>query len=411
MAWSGSSPTDLTDVKLIAMAAILAAAAAGSLVGICLHHVPPRLAPRCVNSVHKRCCGGVRHRTRAALASYAYLVSGGVLTAAALVHLLPDAAEGLQAAVPGFPLAHFLAGVGFFVTMTIEECAARLSSGSEAAAHPSGGGGAAASGGSLGYAGVTSCTPSAGGPDLAGMPSAASAEGLPRAPTAEDGVFGAAGAVVPGPSSGLAAAPAAEGAPDRAGGQARSGVRAGAPAGEGGAAISLLHGVTLSVGGSAEWAVAVLVLGCLSFHSFVAGAALGVSQQPKEVLDILVAIIAHKGLATSALVTAMLRGGATWRVLVLLALFFACVTPTGVALGMVAQLGLSESPITAGLLAFASGTFLHVGVVEMIVHELQASSGSHGDRRGSAPGNSNFVASLLAAFAGFVGMGVLAAWV
>lgn len=194
---------------------------------------------------------------------------------------------------------------------------------------------------------------------------------------------------------------------------------------------ALLHGMVIPIGRKVDWRVAILVFCCLAFHSFVAGVALGLSGSGEEVTDVVVAIVAHKGLAATALSTALLRAGVSWTVFVRLALLFSTVTPAGVGLGLLAEgllTGAEDSPVTAAVLAFAAGTFLQVGLVEMIVHEVHdahnkvhdapRSTGTlqRHERRRAALSNcsalcTETVSGLLIAFGGFTLMSVLAVWV
>lgn len=424
---------EVMNVKIAAMASVLAAALIGAVAGTCMHHRPPANAPACINSAHHRCCGATNRGSRVACASLSYLLSGGVLTAASLVHLLPDSLEGLEDVVPDFPLAFFLCGLGFFVTMAFEEAGAAFAAprSAEQSASKSDLDAPLLHKGKAEYRGVqlspppsptrsmsetavqseaastrashVPCSPALGASLQAPMASVASGTGRSPLDPESTTALALAGAALHG-------AELDEDFPD---------------ATEGAGSVALMHGVRIggSGTGGTKWAIAVIVLCCLSFHSFVAGVALGVASSPGQVMDILVAVVAHKGLATSALVTAMLRGGASWMSLLGLGLFFSAVTPSGIGVGMAASTGLGDSPVTSGLLAFAAGTFLHVGAVEMIVHELQTISGTHGEHEGHGHGTSDggskidrsarpsTLAALLAALAGFGGMSALSLWV
>ena len=420
---------DAMNVKIAAMVSVVAAALMGAVAGACMHHRPPANAPACVNRAHHRCCGATNRGSRVACASLSYLLSGGVLTAASLVHLLPDSLEGLDDVVPDFPLAFFLCGLGFFVTMAFEEagaaCAAPRSedpaASEEGLAAPLLGSGQAA------FEGVQLSPPPS--------PARSMSETAVQSEAASTRVSHVPGSPALGASLQAPVASVASRAldPESATALALAGAALhdaeldedfGGTA-EGAGSVALMHGVRIGGSGSggAKWAIAVIVLCCLSFHSFVAGVALGVASSPGQVMDILVAVVAHKGLATSALITAMLRGGASWTALLGLGLFFSAVTPSGIGVGMAASSGLGDSPVTSGLLAFAAGTFLHVGAVEMIVHELQTISGAHGEGDGHGHGTSeggskagrasrpSTPAALLAALVGFGGMSALSLWV
>ncbi|KAA0176318.1 hypothetical protein FNF27_02374 [Cafeteria roenbergensis] len=379
------------NVKIAAMVSVVAAALMGAVAGACMHHRPPANAPACVNRAHHRCCGATNRGSRVACASLSYLLSGGVLTAASLVHLLPDSLEGLDDVVPDFPLAFFLCGLGFFVTMAFEEAGAACAAPRETA--------------------VQSEAASTRVSHVPGSPALGASLQAPVASVASR-------ALDPESATALALAGAAlhdAELDEDFGGTA-----------EGAGSVALMHGVRIGGSGSggAKWAIAVIVLCCLSFHSFVAGVALGVASSPGQVMDILVAVVAHKGLATSAPDHGHAQRGR---------LVDGTPRPGPVLLrrdaqrhrvGMAASSGLGDSPVTSGLLAFAAGTFLHVGAVEMIVHELQTISGARTGRatatgtarrkvapRRARASRPSTPAALLAALAGFGGMSALSLWV
>lgn len=342
---------DLVDEKAIAIGVIAAAASLGALAGCCLHDRAPDGSPACVERTHAACCGSTRAASRASWASISYLLSGGVLTAAALVHLLPESSETLSEAFPGFPVAHTLCGAGLLLTMAVESAGRSL----------------------------TECNPA---PTEASPCTGGHAHSSRSVPDSE-------------------MSRAAEGASTPASHCLEHGT------------VSVLLQARRKSGTTSQWMVALLVLGCLSFHSFVAGLALGVATDAAAVLNILVAIAAHKTLATSALATALLRGGASWRAALVLLLCFSLVTPLGIGVGMGLSEGFDGSPWAAGLLAFASGTFLHVGVVEMIVRETEHLEAARAAAEDDEPPTccSRVAVGYLATCVGFAAMSVLAIWV
>lgn len=347
---------DLVAEKAVAIGVIAAAASLGAIAGCCLHDRTPAGSPACIERSHAACCGSTRSASRASWASISYLMSGGVLTAAALVHLLPESSETLSEAFPTFPVAHVLCGAGLLLTMAVESAGRALTecSADTTTTPPYGTGGHADSRGPVPSAEVS--RPSQGA-------------STPSSHCLEHGT------------------------------------------------VSVLLQARHKSGTTSQWMVALMVLGCLSFHSFVAGLALGIATDSASVLNILVAIAAHKTLATSALATALLRGGASWRAALTLLVCFALVTPLGIGVGMGLSEGLSEgidgSPWAAGLLAFASGTFLHVGVVEMIVRETEHLEALRAEADEDEPQTccSGVAVGYLATCVGFAAMSVLAFWV
>jgi zinc transporter ZupT len=442
---------ELVVEKLVAMALILVAAGAGLATGFCLFHRVPEGTPTTILGVHKRCCSTRQDHGSRSWSSAAYLASGGVLTAAALVHLLADASETLRTQIPGFPLAEFLCGLGLLITMVIEAVGQTTSHTSFATTgfQPAS---SQDSGRNVLDTRLNSPRQASDGRKIpAGSPIVATASGISLAPVqSRESMHTDPGFASMERESALTTAAAGARVPDTAksGGIASGGTRSADrgdrtptksresdPSIDGGdeeASEALLHGMAMPVGRTVDWKVAVLVFCCLSFHSFVAGVALGLSSSGAEVTDVLVAIVAHKGLAATAMSTALLRARVSWSVFLRLCLTFSTVTPIGVALGLVAERlmdGTEDSPITAAVLAFASGTFLQVGLVEMIVHELHdAHSKSQPSSAGSITGlprrrkgQANpcacssictlTVSGLGIAFTGFCFMSLLAVWV
>lgn len=144
---------------------------------------------------------------------------------------------------------------------------------------------------------------------------------------------------------------------------------------------------------------AVLLLVVLSFHSILAGAAMGAEDSTANSAVLLLAILAHKGSAAFALTTGLLRdrpaGRPVWPLLVL----FAATTPIGILAGAGLQEALSSSAarLAEGLFdAVAAATFLYVATLEVIGPELR--------KPGSA------VANLAVLAAGLGVMALVALW-
>lgn len=121
-------------------------------------------------------------------------------------------------------------------------------------------------------------------------------------------------------------------------------------------------------------AKAILITVIFSFHSFLAGLALGIDESDSSITT-LVAILSHKGLAAFALGVSLIRDGhlSGKPYLVTMAIFIV-MTPLGIAVGMF--LDEFENPIWVSICySVAAGTFLYIGVCEMILKELHPTSG------------------------------------
>eukprot|EP01138_Halocafeteria_seosinensis_P010373 gb/GECG01010591.1/.p1 GENE.gb/GECG01010591.1/~~gb/GECG01010591.1/.p1 ORF type:complete len:445 (+),score=34.86 gb/GECG01010591.1/:1-1335(+) len=116
--------------------------------------------------------------------------------------------------------------------------------------------------------------------------------------------------------------------------------------------------------------VSLILALALGFHSFFAGIALGSDESNSEVHGILVAILAHKGLAAYALANNLSMTGASKAQLWTITILFSLVTPLGILIGAVLDETVGKGQWTSFIIAMASGVFLYVGIVELLMHEL-----------------------------------------
>ena len=130
----------------------------------------------------------------------------------------------------------------------------------------------------------------------------------------------------------------------------------------------------------ASWTASVILFIALSFHSMMAGLGIGVSSTGAQVWGLTAAVIAHKTVASFALGSTVLRVRDTsLKLYAAMMTGFSCVTPIGGLIGMAiarAEAGSgdddggTDTPVTDALLAIAGGTFVYVGLVEIIGKEL-----------------------------------------
>ena len=156
----------------------------------------------------------------------------------------------------------------------------------------------------------------------------------------------------------------------------------------------------------ASWTASVILFIALSFHSMMAGLGIGVSSTSGQVWGLTAAVIAHKTVASFALGSTVLRvQGTTLKLYAAMMTGFSCVTPIGGLIGMAiarAEAGSgdddggTDTPVTDALLAIAGGTFVYVGLVEIIGKEL--------------PGGDKLL-KLLLILSGWGFMAMLALWV
>lgn len=119
--------------------------------------------------------------------------------------------------------------------------------------------------------------------------------------------------------------------------------------------------------------IASLLLSLLAIHSLTEGAAFGISQGWQNLFVIFLAIMAHKGSASYALVRQLQRYQEKRAHGYLL--FFSTMTPLGILLGnSLLQLTTIQSSmlITACFYAIAAGSFLYIGIIHgSVKHMMQ----------------------------------------
>lgn len=142
---------------------------------------------------------------------------------------------------------------------------------------------------------------------------------------------------------------------------------------------------------------ALCLFAALSFHSLMEGLGLGSSQHVHQILSISCAILCHKGLAAFALGTALRESPSlsSWSFALLSAVFVAG-TPLGGAIGWLAA--ASSTGWLAGVCnAAAAGTFLQIAAMELLPGALRSAKG-------------NRLRVLFAVVLGYAAMSLLACW-
>ena len=145
-----------------------------------------------------------------------------------------------------------------------------------------------------------------------------------------------------------------------------------------------------------------MLTGILSIHAFIAGAALGISDIASTVSILLIAILAHKGFESFALMMRLHRGikkeikikGILWA--------FTFVTPTGIIVSAFIESFLQTqmaAVITSLFSAFAAGSFFYIGTL-------------HGGHEHFHPPRSSLkrYQKVFATSFGIIAMGIVAIW-
>lgn len=110
----------------------------------------------------------------------------------------------------------------------------------------------------------------------------------------------------------------------------------------------------------------------LSFHSLMEGAALGATSSEAGAVDVFIAILAHKGIAAFMLGVTLMAMRPSSVKYALAMLWFACMTPVGVAIGE----QLEGGQLGAAFQAISGGTFLYIGAVESLPNPMGVAQGT-----------------------------------
>ena len=109
----------------------------------------------------------------------------------------------------------------------------------------------------------------------------------------------------------------------------------------------------------------------LSVHSIFEGMALGLSKNETDVINMLIAILIHKGAAGSSLGISLVKTFPDdFRLCRWLVFTFSIATPFGVILGI--ALASADDIYEIVFNSIAAGTFLYIACSEVIMHEFSA---------------------------------------
>ena len=114
----------------------------------------------------------------------------------------------------------------------------------------------------------------------------------------------------------------------------------------------------------------------LSVHSLFEGIAVGISMEMIQVVNMVIAILVHKGAAGSSLGISLVKTFPDdFTTVRKLCFVFAIATPVGVGIGMLAaQAGEVYDVVFSSL---AGGTFIYIACSEMIVEEFSVPGGRY----------------------------------
>ena len=116
-----------------------------------------------------------------------------------------------------------------------------------------------------------------------------------------------------------------------------------------------------------------ILLLILSIHSIIVGIALGTEERISQSFIIAIAVLAHKGSASFALVVDMLKNHMHKQEIIKYIIFFSLMTPLGILLGTLLShlLDGNMSEISIAFFdALAAGTFLYIAIMEIFNEEF-----------------------------------------
>eukprot|EP01001_Neometanema_parovale_P011724 NODE_797_length_2084_cov_69.741458_g758_i0.p1 GENE.NODE_797_length_2084_cov_69.741458_g758_i0~~NODE_797_length_2084_cov_69.741458_g758_i0.p1 ORF type:complete len:581 (+),score=98.91 NODE_797_length_2084_cov_69.741458_g758_i0:60-1802(+) len=128
--------------------------------------------------------------------------------------------------------------------------------------------------------------------------------------------------------------------------------------------------------GEANPVLPFLLLLAMGLHSIFAGLAFGVTSEKAEMISLLTAIVSHKAVEGLALGSSFLDNDVKRKFAIPMILLFAIMTPVGIAIGMRIN-SMNISVISAILQGIACGTFLYVGMTEVVPQEFAHGGPEH----------------------------------
>jgi zinc transporter ZupT len=117
-----------------------------------------------------------------------------------------------------------------------------------------------------------------------------------------------------------------------------------------------------------------LMMAVLSIHSIIAGFALGVQSHIDYVYAIFFAILAHKWVESFALGVSLVRNGVPRNAFMKCILFYSLMVPGGIVVGVILSYvvtGKASDIIQAIVGGLASGTFIYIALVDVLLVEFQ----------------------------------------
>ena len=119
-----------------------------------------------------------------------------------------------------------------------------------------------------------------------------------------------------------------------------------------------------------------ILLFALGFHGIFEGLAIGIGDNKKDILFLLLAVAAHKWAASLSLGISFIKAKTTKKLYIIMVMIFAFIGPFGIALGII--LSQSTNDLLEGiLLGISTGTFIYVACSDVLVEEFEDRSNKY----------------------------------
>lgn len=126
---------------------------------------------------------------------------------------------------------------------------------------------------------------------------------------------------------------------------------------------------------TSKWLPFILLI-VLSIHSVISGSAVGVVETEESLISIVIAILAHKWTECIALSSSLLKTHMPTKQFLIAVILYAIMEPLGGVIGLTLSIivqGSAANIIRGILTGIASGTFLYVALVDILLEEFVVS--------------------------------------
>ncbi|EGG22425.1 hypothetical protein DFA_04547 [Cavenderia fasciculata] len=117
----------------------------------------------------------------------------------------------------------------------------------------------------------------------------------------------------------------------------------------------------------------IILVFILSIHSIISGFTLGVESNYDIIYPLFIGIISHKWLEAMSLGVSLVRNKSSFYETLKLVSLYSLTEPLGIVLGVAASVSVASTTATSLVLAFSSGTFIYIALMDILVVEFNES--------------------------------------